>query len=76
MGMNQIELKNNGSRKDFYFKNKYLGFAYREIGGHYVFVFSKLDSGAWSDYSLRWIAERLTELNKEWDDHINNNLSK
>lgn len=70
MDMNQIELKDNGSRKDFCFKNKYLGFAYRETSGYYVFVFSKSDSGAWSDYSLRWIAERLTELNKEWEGSI------
>jgi hypothetical protein len=50
----------------------YLGYAYKEVDGYYVFVFGNNFGGFWSDYSLREIANKLTELNLEWDKHINN----
>lgn len=60
-----IEVKENGGKKDFHFKpnGKYLGFAYREVDGYYVFVFEEGIAGAWSGYVLNAIGETLDQLN-------------
>lgn len=70
-----ITIKDEGAKKLFYFKTKYLGFAFKDESGFYVFVFSKSEGGCWSDYQLRWIADAITKLNKEWNDYINKHLN-
>lgn len=52
-----------GNVIDFFYDNgKYLGFAYKEIDGYYVF--EQKGSGFWTSYSLRMVADKLEELNK------------
>lgn len=71
--MRYIKLKKKKSRIYFYFGKVELGYAYREIDGFYVFIFEK-HTGCWSDYTLREIAEILTDLTKEWSNQIKNEL--
>jgi hypothetical protein len=67
---NLVHLKKIGEGYKFNFENGvYLGYAYPEIDGVYVFVFESI-TGCWNSYVLKMIAERLDELNKEWDDHL------
>lgn len=63
-----ILIKDNNNKKEFWFGTIYLGYAYMEVDGCYVFMFddNQNTKGCWSDYSLRWIADKLTELNKEF----------
>lgn len=60
----------------FYFNEIYLGYAYQEIDGLYVFVFKASDEGSWSGYALRWIADKLDELNKDWNKNIEEYFAK
>lgn len=48
----------------------YLGYAYMEDDGFYVFVFAESTGGSWSGYVLKAIADKLSELNKPWQDLI------
>lgn len=50
-----------------------LGHVYKEIDGFYVFV-PENDGGHWTEYGLIWVAERLKEMNKEWNDYLKENL--
>lgn len=65
----------SGNVIDFFFENgKYLGYAYREVDGYYVFQSSLSQRyGFWTSYSLRMIADKLDELNKEWDEQLKRN---
>jgi hypothetical protein len=58
----------------FYFNNVYLGDAEMDESGFYNFWFAKDNGGYWTSHSLRLIAEKLDELNKEWNDNILKNL--
>ena len=58
----------------FYFNTVYLGDAERDESGFYNFWFSNDDKGYWTSHSLRLIANKLDELNKEWNDYILKNL--
>jgi len=51
-----------------------LGYAYAEVDGYYVFV-PETRNGFWSSYTLRMIAERLDELNAEWDLKVKTDLA-
>jgi hypothetical protein len=60
----------DGNAIDFFFDSKkYLGYAYREADGYYVFE-NALQNGFFTSYSLRMIADKLDELNKEWDEQV------
>lgn len=67
LGM-EITVKDFNDIKQLYFNTVYLGYCYREVDGFYVFIF--VGQGCWSDYALRMVADKLTELNKEWSDQI------
>ena len=43
----------------------------REPDGFFYFWFSYPMRGCWPAYSLKEIADKLEELNKEWSDTIN-----
>lgn len=68
----KIASKNNSSKHKFYWSNdKYLGYAYMGVDGFYVFVFNdSIVNSCWSEHVLRAIADKLTELNKEWSEQI------
>lgn len=70
--MNKIKTIKEDNRILFYLEtnDKYLGYAYLEIDGFYVFVFDKPCDGSWSAYALKWIAEKLDELNKPYEDYL------
>ena len=72
MKQNKINIKNStdNTKKHFWYEGKYLGYAYMEVDGYYVFIFDNPTSGAWASYSLRWVADALDEINKEWDEII------
>lgn len=70
-----ITTKEDKGIVNFYWDNgKYLGFAYLEVDGYYVFQFAKGD-GFWSEHGLRAIAGKLTEMNKAWNDKVNEYFS-
>lgn len=56
-----------------YWKNgKHIGTFERDVDGFYYFWPLKDEGGCWSDYALRAIADKLTEINKPWADKIAN----
>jgi hypothetical protein len=66
-----IITKRESGKISFYWDNNaYLGYSYCEVDGFYVFVFDGNNGGCWSDYALRAIADKLTELNAEWIEQI------
>ena len=70
--MINLEKQSNTSYKVL-FNTKYLGMAEMDESGFYNF-YSNDNSGYWPSYALRLIADKLDELNKEWSDHIKENL--
>jgi hypothetical protein len=57
---------------EFYWDNgSYMGYAYQEVDGYYVFVFPTHMSGCHTEHGLRSIADKLRELNKDWDNKVN-----
>lgn len=70
--MINLEKQSNTSYKVL-FNTKYLGMAEMDESGFYNF-YSNDNMGYWSSYALRLIADKLDELNKDWNDHINKNL--
>lgn len=58
-------------RINFYWNNGvYLGYVYKEVDGFYTFVFCDGNHGTWNSYVLRTIADKMDELNKEWQNNI------
>lgn len=53
------------------FKDIVLGEAIRDVDGYFYFIFKKPMDGTWSPWVLRAIADMLDEMNKPWDDQIN-----
>jgi hypothetical protein len=53
-----------------YFNKKELGSIVSQEDGYYKFTPNKNSSGYWSSYGLRLIADKLDEMNKEWDEHV------
>ena len=51
-----------------------IGHAYVEVDGYYGFVFKEGSAGFWDANVLRMIAERLDELNEEWDKKVTKDL--
>jgi hypothetical protein len=70
-----ITTNNIGHRVLFHFGKVLLGYAYREVDGYYVFMAKNNDS-FWSDHVLREIADKLTELNSDWDKQVNDYFKK
>jgi len=69
----KIEIDNtNINLIPFKFNNNHFGDAVLDVDGFYYFVF-KDKGGYWSEYSLKLISEKLTELNKGWNDYIKEN---
>ena len=58
-----------------YFKQnmKCIGVFSMDVDGYYYF-WSNNDSGCWSSYELRMIADALDKVNKPYDDNIKENL--
>lgn len=46
-----------------------LGDIYKEVDGYYVFA-PLMKGGYWPEWFLRGIADKLAEMNKEWDELI------
>lgn len=61
---------NNKDGLDLYWNKKYIGQAYKETSGHYVFQLKNIRHQSVNSYlnsnSLREIATKLDELNKDW----------
>jgi hypothetical protein len=47
-----------------------LGEAALDIDGFYYFLPNKNNGGLWHSHVLKAIAEKLDDLNKEWDENI------
>lgn len=56
-----------------YYNDVFLGATYQDESGYFNFYHNN-NTGYWSAHSLRLIADKLDELNKEWDDYIKQNL--
>lgn len=56
-----------------YFNKKKLGEFVVQDDGFFGFYTSE-PSGYWSSYALRLIADKLDELNKEWDDQVKKDI--
>ena len=53
-----------------------LGHLLREVDGFFVwYPPHPSNGGAWNSHIIRNIANKLDELNKEWEEFVNNNLS-
>jgi hypothetical protein len=68
MGLQLLKTESD-ARYEVYFNGQHLGYFYLEIDGFYVFV-PKSDIGYWSEFSLRMIADKLEELNKQHNEAI------
>jgi hypothetical protein len=63
--MIQLQTNIDGSRINFYWSNRvYLGYAYKEVDGFYVFIFDESNKGCWAAYILSAVADKLDELNR------------
>lgn len=72
--MNLVQVLDNGNVKDFISINGVLlGTSYREIDGFYVFV-PEDRHGFWGEHALRMIADRLKELNADWERQLEKDL--
>lgn len=54
--------------------DKFLGMFERDIDGYFYFAENNRVSGYWSSYVLRAIADKLDEINKDWDEQIKRDL--
>ena len=45
-----------------------------DVGGYFYFWRNEKLTGCDSSYGLIGIADKLDEVNKEWDEHLKNNL--
>jgi hypothetical protein len=52
-----------------WFEKLEIGKAVREVDGYFYFdPYGR--KGLWSDYSMRWIADCVTDLNRPWDEQV------
>lgn len=51
----------------------FLGTFQKDVDGFYYF-WEHGNGGCWGENELRNIADSLQEINKEWNEYINNNL--
>lgn len=72
--MNLVKVLDTENAKEFVFSNGVvIGTSYREIDGYYVFLPAQ-GKGFWSSYIMKMIAERLDELNKDWDTQLRKDI--
>ncbi len=66
-----ISTEDDGGKVNFYWaaNKKYIGYAYKEVDGYYVFQFDS-PNGCISDHTLQAIADKLFALNKGWDEYL------
>jgi hypothetical protein len=66
----EIKLKthDNSSSLDVYIGTQKVGLFYFEVDGFWVFT--PIGDGYWNEYSLRLIADKLEELNKSWNEQL------
>ena len=66
----EIELKKreDSSSLDVYIRTQKVGLFYFEVDGFWVFT--PIGDGYWNEYSLRLIADKLEELNKSWNEQL------
>ena len=62
------------NKYDIFFNDKKLGSLIRIEDGYFYLDLSELD-GLLADWVLKDILDKLQELNKEWNDHINTTLN-
>ena len=55
-------------------RGRVLGTFERDVVGYFYFWRNEKLTGCDSSYVLRGIADKLDEVNKEWDKHLKNNL--
>lgn len=65
----------NGGYLLFHKNGAFLGDAYKEVDGLYVFI-PDTKLGAWTEHILYEIADFLASLNKDWIDNVNEELEK
>ena len=66
-----LKPKINSRAFDFYWTNgAHIGYAYIEVDGYYTFMFAHHRNGNWDAHVLRAIADKLDELNKDWDEEV------
>lgn len=68
--MEKITTKQEGDRITFWFNKVFLGYAYIEVDGFYQYQFPKENTGVWSAWVLREIANILDALNKPYEEQI------
>lgn len=56
---------------EVYFNTVYLGSFERDVDGYFHFWMNKINNGSWDSYSLKLIANKLDQINKRWNDNIN-----
>jgi len=65
--------KHSDSVYSIWFEKLEIGKAVREVDGYFYFdPYGR--KGLWSDYSMRWIADCITELNRPWDEQVKKDL--
>ena len=56
--------------KELVINNKSIGEFIKDVDGYYYYWPNPDLRGSWNSNSLRVIADKLDEVNKEWDNHI------
>jgi hypothetical protein len=54
-----------------YFNTVHLGKIIKDVDGFYYFWIKEGSYGSWNSYSLRLIADKLDQINKRWNNNIN-----
>lgn len=66
-----IKIEQVENKINFYWENNvYMGYAYKEVDGYYVFILEGKSGGFLESHVLRSIANKLDEINQLWDDQI------
>ena len=53
-----------------FLNNIHVGNMYKEVDGYYVYEYNNSRNGFWEAHALRMIADKLDEMNKDWDEEI------
>ena len=69
-------VKVNESCYDLFWKGKYVGMAEKWEDGHFYWGSLAGPRWCWSSEALHTIATTLESLNREWDNTVQNELSK
>lgn len=56
--------------KELVINNKSIGEFIKDVDGYYYYWPNPDLRGSWNSNALRVIADKLDEVNKEWDNHI------